>query len=678
MSIDARIASALGLQPAQVGATLALLDDGNTVPFVARYRKERTGNLDEVQLRAVEAAAARLRKLDDRRDAILASLKEQGVQLPELERQVREAATVTDLEDLYAPYRPKRTSRGDKALAAGLGPIADAIERGLDAGKLASALRTTEFPDIPAVLAGGADIVAERVASEAAARRFARETVRDGTLVVKKRRGAEPNPTFADYLDFQARVGRLRPHQVLAIRRGEAEKALSAGIETDDARAIRTIVDAKRARGLYADAIADAWSRMLQPAAEREIRAELDLAADDHAIGVFAINLKNLLLQPPMPARRVLGVDPGFRTGCKLAAVDASGAVLGTDVVYLHDGRAADAPKRLAGLLTRYGIDVVAIGNGTGSTEAQHAVAAAIVGTVVRYTLVDEAGASVYSASDLARAELPDLDVTFRGAVSIARRLQDPLAELVKIDPKAIGVGLYQHDVDQARLAATLDAVVTDAVNAVGVDLATASERLLTYVAGIGPTLAARIVAQRTANGPFRTRSQLRDVKGIGARTFEQAAGFLRIFGGPEPLDATPIHPESYPAARALRAGKPVDEVAREFGVGRFTLDDLRVALERGGRDARADLPPPELRDRQLTFDDVAVGTKLVGTVRNVVDFGAFVDVGLKHAGLVHVSKLAKGFVKDPHTVVAVGDRVEVTVVSVDRERGRLGLSMVD
>lgn len=691
-----RVAEALGLPPQKVDAALALFTEGNTVPFVARYRKERTGHLDETQLRQIAEASERLRKLDERRSTVLASIQEQGALTRELERRLQAATTLTELEDLYAPYKPKRQSRARKALEAGLEPVARAIASGRDPAPIASRLRSEAFPTVADAVKGGQDILAEEFSADPEARRSVRATLRQhGKLTVRKRRGSEEQPTYADYYGFSARVDRLKPHQALAIRRGEAEGTLSAGISVDEERTVRPFL--RRARGpLHEAALRDGYERLLRPAVERDVRRELDDAADAHAIHVFAINLGNLLLQAPLTGARVLGVDPGYRTGCKAVAVDASGQVLGKALFYVHDGRRDRAPAVIRAMIDRHRIDVVAVGNGTASTEAQAAVAQALEGTDARYAVVDEAGASVYSASELAVAELPDLDVSERGAVSIARRLQDPLAELVKIDPRAIGVGLYQHDVDQARLARALDAVVEDAVNGVGVDLQTASVRLLTYVSGIGPTLAERIVAHRASHG-FQTRADLRKVKGIGAKTFEQCAGFLRV-RGPEPLDATAIHPESYPAARALlqaagvglgdpalgerieqlRASGQLAEVAARHGLGRYTLADVLDGLLRPGRDPRADLEPPVVRSRKLSLDELTVGTRLSGTVRNVVDFGAFIDVGLDQDGLVHVSKMARRFVRDPHEVVAVGDRVEVTVVSVDRERGRIGLSLVD
>lgn len=690
------IARTLDLDPRRVAAALALLDDGNTVPFIARYRKERTGNLDDAQLRAIEVQRGRLIKLDQRRESIRTTVREQGQLTAALDAALVAATTMAELEDLYAPFKRRRTTRGGKALEAGLEPVARAIEANRDAVAVARGLCCADFPTVDAVIAGAQDLLAEELASDAGARRRVRGIVRrHGLLEVKKKRGADDDPEWKAWYDVRRPLARLRHHQILAVRRGEQLGALSARVRIDDDRMIAALCEGVRSR-LHREAIADGYKRLLHPAAERDVRSELDEAADEHAIEVFAINLRNLLLQAPMPGRRVLAVDPAYRTGCKLAAIDATGRVLGTGLVYVHDGREARAPAELRALIATHRVDVVAIGNGTGTSEAQAAVAAAIEGTPVRYVVVSEAGASVYSASELATAELGDLDVSYRGAVSIGRRLQDPLAELVKIDPRSIGVGLYQHDVDQGRLTQALDAVVEDAVNRVGVDVHTASPRLLTYVSGIGPRLAERLVALRDQGG-LRTRQDLLSVQGLGARTFEQCAGFLRV-RGPEPLDATAIHPERYAAARALlraagvglgdpglgaaladlrRTGQ-LDEIAQRHEIGRFTLDDLCEALTRPGRDPRADLAPPELRAKQLSLADLQVGMRLAGTVRNVVDFGAFVDIGAKQDGLVHVSKLADRFVRDPHEVVAVGDRVQVTVVSIDVDRERVGLSMCE
>jgi len=699
--MNTQIAKELGLTIAQVTSTLGLLDEGNTVPFIARYRKEATHNLDEVQIRQVEATALRVRTLEARRESIIGSVKEQGKLTSDLEKSFRAATDLTTLEDLYAPYKPKRQTRATKAIDAGLDPVARAMLRDEDIRALARKLTCDVFPDEASVISGAKDIIAEEFSTEPEARRLVRSIVKDhGSLAVKKRRGSEVDPKFEDYYDFVAAVGRVKPHQVLAIRRGENEKALSGGLELDDERMVkeldRRFNPARKNKDLVFEAIADGYARLLKPAVERDLRAELDAAADEHAIHVFALNLNNLLMQAPLTHRRVLAIDPGYRSGCKLAALDEYGAVLGTDMIFIHDNRADQAPSIIRSLLKKYDIDVIAIGHGNASSESQTAAALAIDGTDARYAVVDEAGASVYSASDVAREELPGMDVTFRGAVSIARRLQDPLAELVKIDPKSIGVGMYQHDVDQGHLQSAVEAVVVDAVNRVGVELSTASPSLLTYVSGIGPAIATRIVEYQRENG-FKSRAELKKVKGLGERSFQQCAGFLRLRDAAEPLDTTAIHPESYAGARAilkaaqakigdsdlgqklegLKRSGSLDKIAADHGLGRFTLDDILEALARPGRDPRGDVPAPELRARQISFEDIREGMRMSGTVRNVVDFGAFVDLGVKEDGLVHISQMADGFVKNPHDVVAVGDRVDVTVVSVDTKRKRIGLSMV-
>lgn len=698
--MEDQIARELSLTAGQVRATLKLLDDGNTVPFIARYRKEATQNLDEVQIRAVEATAQRLRALEERRASILGSVTEQGKLTAELEKALKGAPDLVTLEDLYAPYRPKRQTRASKAVDAGLEPLARAILKDDDPWKLAASLVSEAYPTAEAAIEGARDILAEELATEPSARQFVRETLQThGKLVARKRRGAEPDPNFEVYYEFMTPIGRARPHQFLAIRRGETEKALSTGIEVDDERTVgdldRRFNRARRNRGVLSAAIEDAYGRLLKPAMERDVRAQLEASADEHAISVFALNLKNLLLQAPLSQRRILAIDPGFRTGCKIAVIDEFGALLATDMIYVHDGQVAQAPDKLRRLMQKHRVDVIAVGNGTASSETQDVVVKAIEGTPVRYAVVDEAGASVYSASDVARLEFPELDVSYRGAVSIGRRLQDPLAELVKIDPKSIGVGMYQHDVDQKRLQAAVEAVVVDAVNGVGVELTTASPSLLTYVSGIGPSLASRIVEYQREHG-FKSRAELMKVKGLGARAFEQAAGFLRLREGVEPLDATGIHPENYAGARAilkaldarvgdddlaqkvaaLRRDGRLAEIAEKHGIGQYTLADILDGLMRPGRDLRGDVPAPELRAGQIKFEDLAPGMRLVGTVRNVVDFGAFVDLGMKEDGLVHVSRMADRFVKNPHDVVAVGDRVDVEVVEVDTKRRRIGLSM--
>ncbi|MFW5968707.1 MAG: Tex family protein [Persicimonas sp.] len=699
-----RVAGELGLQTKQVRGALALLDEGNTVPFIARYRKERTGNLDEVQIRQVEESAASVRELEKRRASILETIADQGALDDGLRAEIERAETMSRLEDLYAPYKPKRRTRGQKAREAGLEPVAEAIVEGGDIDRLAREHTGEHYPTKSAVIDGAKDIIAEEIADDAQVRdRVRRAAKKKGKLTCRRRRGGEKDENFELYFNFSSSVKKVKPHQVLAIRRGENEKVLSAGIEVDDEALIgwisRNKNEATSARGrrLVDEAIEDGYKRLVHPAIERDVRGELEDAAEEHAIGVFAVNLKNLLLQAPLPDRRVLGIDPGYRTGCKMAVVGTTGELLDTGSFYVHDGRKEKAPGAIEQMFERHDVDVIAIGNGTGSRETEQAVADAIkrVDGETAYAMVDEAGASVYSASEIARREFPDLDVSVRGAVSIARRIQDPLAELVKIDPKSIGVGMYQHDVNQARLNASLDAVVEDVVNGVGVDLNSASEPLLARVAGIGPTLADRIVDYRSDKGRFVSRAELGEVRGVGAKTFEQCAGFLRIREGDEPLDATGIHPENYEVARAildrvdvelgdesladrldeLRSSGALEDLAQRHGVGKFTMQDIVDAICRPGRDPREAFDAPELRSDVLTMEDLEEGMRLTATVRNVVDFGAFVDIGVKHDGLVHISELADRYVDNPHDVVSVGEQIEVVVLSVDEDRGRIGLS---
>ncbi len=707
--VSAYVAKTLSLQQWQVDAVIKLLDDKSTVPFIARYRKEQTGSLDEVQIRLVQTTMEQKRDLEKRRTSILSSLEEQGINDKKLISSIQQAQDLTRLEDLYAPYRPRRMTRAQKAIEAGLDKAADLVSRDLsDASSQFKKFVCEQYPDTDAVRQGVVDIFAEKIADDAHVRDFLRQKFeRYSVLESKKKRGAEEDPKYSIYIDFSIKNSYLKPHQTLAIRRGEKEGVLSVKIPGEQERWCqdvqrREVNFRNRAnREILNDAVEESYKRLLQPQLERELRAQLESDADQHAINIFALNLKNLLLSPPLPGRKVMGLDPGLRTGCKLAIVDDQGNVLTTDTLYLHDQRVHQAHQKLETLLNKYGVQLVAIGNGTGTHEAQQAMAHVIQNWSrdnevqdVRYAVVDEAGASVYSASDLARQEMPDLDVSLRGAVSIARRLQDPLAELIKIDPKSVGVGMYQHDVNQTTLSKTLDAVVEDVVNSVGVDLNTASPALLAHIAGVGPKLASNIVEHRASNGLFRTRKQLQDIKGLGAKTFEQCAGFLRVRNGEDPLDNTGIHPESYKLARALkqaleRASLPpqawqrevergqFDELAKKHGFGRPTLLDIVAHLNRPGRDPREDLDPPDLRQKLLTMDDLVEGMKVSGTVRNVVDFGAFVDIGVKQDGLVHISKMATSRVHNPYEVVSVGDRVDVTVMEIDRKRGRISLSMI-
>ncbi len=720
------IANQLKIQPAQVAATIQLLDDGNTLPFIARYRKEATGSLDEEQIRRITGLLEGLRKLEQRRAAIVAAIQEQGQLTPELHQQLLAADTLTALEDLYQPYRPKRRTRASMAREKGLQPLADQIlaqpRSRATAAELAAPYVNGQVTDPEEALAGARDIVAEVLSDHPEVRRMTREqALRFGTVQVGKVDGADdPREVYRLYYDFKLRADRLRPHQILALNRGEAQKVLRVSLEVPpprgmpDWRAAIAAMFRPDPRSPLAPhlllAAEDAARRLLLPAIERDVRRTLTEMAEAHAIRIFPANLRSLLSQPPLAGQIVLAIDPGFRTGCKVAVVDPTGKVLDTATIYPHppQQRWREALATLAGLARRHRVTLFAVGNGTASRETELLVAELLrswpedEGTRPRYLMVNEAGASVYSASPLARAELPDLDVSMRSAVSLARRVQDPLAELVKIDPKSIGVGMYQHDVDQKALAQALDGVVESVVNQVGVDVNTASPALLTYVAGIGPKLAERIVAHRDQHGPFPNRQALLQVPGLGPKVFQQAAGFLRIrtsgAPGSHPLDASAIHPESYPVAEALlaraglsldalaqegpdalaarlealRAQVPLAQLAAELGTGEPTLADIFEQLVRPGRDPREDLPRPILRSDVLTMEDLQPGMRLVGTVRNVVDFGAFVDIGVKQDGLLHRSQIPFG------TLLQVGDVLQVEILGVEIERGRISLGWAE
>ncbi len=710
--ITALVAQELDLPRGQVMAAVLLLDQANTIPFIARYRKEATGGLDEVQLRLIEARLAYLRRLEERKAAVLHSIDEQGSLTPELAAAVAAATTLQEVEDLYLPYKPRRRTRATMARDRGLEPLADLLLAQDDPRSpeiLAADFVTEEVPTAEAALAGARDILAERLTEDAAVRREARRLAFELAVVVCQVAGEEgevdPGGKYRLYHDVALALSSLQSHQWLAIRRGEAEGALRLRFELPD-EDILDLLQVSFLRGPHEGlrsqvqaALADGYRRLLASSLERDLRSTRSEQADAHAIQVFTANLRALLIQAPLRGRVVMGIDPGYRTGCKAAVVDATGKVLGTETVYPHQPQRQwdEARRILSAAIEAAGVQVIAIGNGTASRETEQLAAALCADQrAVQYTIVDEAGASVYSASLLAREELPSLDVAMRGAVSIARRVQDPLAELVKIDPRSIGVGLYQHDVDQKRLSEALDAVVESVVNHVGVDVNTASPALLAHVAGLGRNTAANVVAHRNENGPFRKRSELKHVRGLGPKAYEQSAGFLRVPESANPLDNTAIHPESYPVVQKLLdlAGtrlKARDMLARvqalrdELGlsglaelleVGELTLADIIDGLARPGRDPRDDLPPPLLRQDVLQMEDLQVGMRLRGTVRNVVDFGAFVDIGVKQDGLVHISKMADRYVRDPFAVVSVGDVVDVTVISVDLERGRIGLSM--
>ncbi|MBS1965492.1 MAG: RNA-binding transcriptional accessory protein [Chloroflexi bacterium SZAS-1] len=711
-TIELRLARELKLGLSQVTRTIALFDEGNTIPFITRYRKEATGGLDEAQLRVLAERLHYLRNLEARRAEVRAALEQGDHLTPELATQLDAAETLQAIEDIYLPFRPKRRTRAQIAREQGLQPLADALlaqdSGGQSRDDLAVAFVQSEqgVADIEAAYAGARDIVAETIAETATVRQAVREATRKtGVLrVARKDETTDAEGKYQLYYEFGEHLATLPPHRILAINRGEREGALKVEVDANHAAFVATLQRRyAKAPGWLGDevraAVADGYKRLLAPAIERDLRGELTERAEAHALTIFAANLRGLLLQPPLRGRVVMGVDPGYRTGCKVAVVDATGKYLEGGVVYLHQPERAR--ETLLAIAQRWGVQVIAIGNGTASRETEALVADVIKAAAfpLQYVMVSEAGASVYSASEAARAEFPSLDATQRGNVSIARRLQDPLAELVKIDPKALGVGLYQHDVDQKRLGEQLGTVVESCVNFVGVDLNTASAALLGYVAGLNSKTAKAIVAHRDEHGPFGARKQLLKVKGLGPKAFEQAAGFLRIPEAPDPLDNTAVHPESYPAARALLARygdatTPLPEaaahvrtlvaggsiapalLAAELGIGEPTLADMLDAMARPGRDPRDDAPPPLLRADVLKMEDLQPGMQLKGTVRNVVDFGAFVDIGVKQDGLVHVSEMADRFVKNPLDIVHVGDIVDVRVLSIDLARGRIGLSM--
>lgn len=713
MDIAALLASEFHLRPAHVQNIIALLDDGNTIPFIARYRKEMTGAVDDQLLRELAERLDYLRRLEDQREKIRASLEEQGVLTPDLSASLNGAVTLTELDDLYRPYRPKRRTRASAAREKGLQPLADALyeqKRGSgDPAALAAAFVDPDkgVADIAQALAGAQDILAEQIADDASLRKRLRTAgLTQGNLRVKA--AAEEDSVYALYYDFSSPLRRLQGHQVLAINRGEREKYLKVSMELDPALAMRLVYAGHVREGspctpIVRQAAQDAYSRLLFPSIERELRRELTDKACDDAIRVFADNLRHLLLQPPVKGRVVIGLDPGYRTGCKTAVVDATGKVLNTGVIYpAPPHNKTDAAKAfLRHWIAEYDATVMAIGNGTASRETE-AFAAALIresgGSNLSYVIVSEAGASVYSASKLAAEEFPDYDVSLRSAVSIARRLQDPLAELVKIDPQAIGVGQYQHDMPAAQLAAALDGVVEDCVNAVGVDVNTASAPLLARVAGISAAVAKNIVVYREENGAFASRAAFKKVPKLGAKAFEQSAGFLRIPESANPLDNTAVHPESYAPAKqlveacgytmaAVRRGSAeglqeaaqrigLAALAGQLGIGEPTLRDILSELCRPGRDPRDELPPPLLRTDVMTMEELMPGMELTGTVRNVIDFGAFVDIGVHQDGLVHISQMANRYIRHPSEVLKVGDIVTVWVLSVDTAKKRISLTM--
>ena len=717
MNIVEVISKELNIHAWQTETVMRLLDEGNTIPFIARYRKEATGGLDDGKLRDLETRLTYLKGLEERRTAILASVEEQGKLTDALKKEIEEAATLTRLEDLYLPFRPKRRTRAMIAKEKGLEPLAGFLKKHPEASAQQEASRFVDpgkgIPDPETAIRMAEDIIAEELSEDAKMRAWIREkTVRSGLLTSKRavnRAGSVPaardrESVYENYYDYAESIGKIPGHRILALNRGEKEKYLSVGIEAPAEEILSYMENRTRAGSspYLKDAVRDAYKRLIAPSVETQIRRELTEKAEDGAMKVFAGNLAQLLMQPPIDGKTVLGWDPAFRTGCKLAVVDETGKVLATDVIYPtapHE-KIRESEETLHRLCEKYGIDLISLGNGTASRESEKVIADFIrkEHSSLKYVIVNEAGASVYSAGKLAAEEFPSLDVGLRSAASIARRLQDPLAELVKIDPCAIGVGQYQHDMDQARLSKTLQAVVEDCVNRAGVDLNTASAPLLSYISGITRSTAENIVSYREANGRFVQRRDLKKVKGLGPKAFEQCAGFLRIRGGKEILDMTGIHPESYEAARALlkelgftgediaegrtrgiasaAAKRGIPQLASATGLGEYTLRDVIRELEKPGRDPRREIAPPILRSDILRMEDLTPGMELQGTVRNIVDFGAFVDIGVHQDGLVHISELADGFVKHPLDVVKVGDIVKVKVLSADPSRKRISLTM--
>lgn len=715
MDIFKILSEELKIKQTQVESAVKLLDGGNTVPFIARYRKEVTGGLDDEVLRTLTERLTYLRNLDARREEVKNLIDAQGNLTPELIEAIDAAATLTEVDDIYRPFRPKRKTRASVAKERGLEPLAELIKEEREEYESSLGEAAAEYVDeekgvasAKEALAGACDIIAEEISDNADYRREIRALTAEFGKLVSKKAGDDESGVYEQYYDYSENIKSVPPHRVLAINRGEKEKTLKADVEIGSDLILNYLFSAvvknynSPAFKYIASAICDGYERLIAPSIEREIRNDLFDTASESAIKLFSDNLKHLLMAAPLKGKTVMGYDPGYRTGCKLAVVDKTGAVIDTAVIYPtkpHE-KIAESKRIVKGLISKYGVDVIAIGNGTASGESEMFIAETLreIGTEAKYIIVSEAGASVYSASKQGAEEFPDFDVTQRSAVSIARRLQDPLAELVKIDPKSIGVGQYQHDMKEARLDEALTGVVEDCVNSVGVDLNTASYSLLSYIAGINLTSAKNIVKYREENGEFAKRADVKKVPRVGAKAYEQCAGFLRVPGSKEILDNTGVHPESYETAKALlsRLGYTSDEIkagsfsgirnktnaegvarlAEELGCGEPTLIDIIGELEKPGRDVRDCLPKPQLRDRVLDIADLREGMQLTGTVRNVIDFGAFVDIGVHQDGLVHVSEISDKYIKHPSEALSVGDVVTVRVKSVDLKKKRIGLTM--
>ena len=709
MNINHIIANELSVKLWQVDAAIKLIDEGNTIPFIARYRKPVTGELNDEQLRTLDERLKYLRNLEEKKKTVVDSITEQGKMTDEIMSKIAMAETIVAVDDIYRPFRPKRKTRATEAKAKGLEPLADIFlkqEKNKNPEEEAKAFVNEEkgVVNVAEAIQGAKDIIAEMVSDNDEFRKAIRNIVVKHGLIVSNTKNPEEKTPYENYYDYSEGVNKIPGHRILAINRGEKEKVLNVKIEMPEENIIASldkviIKGESQFKPLLKEAIEDGFKRLIKPAIEREIRSQLTEKAEDGAITVFGQNLKQLLMQPPIAGRNVLGWDPAFRTGCKLAVVDNTGKVLYTTVIFptAPQNKVAESKKIVLDIIKKYNVSLISLGNGTASRESEAVIVDIIkeCPTKVEYIIVNEAGASVYSASKLATEEFPNFDVGQRSATSMARRLQDPLAELVKIEPKAIGVGQYQHDMNQKKLDEALSNIVEDCVNNVGVDLNTASAPLLEYVSGISKTIAKNIVEYREENGQFQSRKDLLSVAKLGPKAFEQCAGFMRIREGKEPLDYTSVHPESYSSAKKLlkKYGfstkdilggnihltdeiKDVKEVAEEIGTDPITLRDMIKELEKPGRDPREEMPKPVLKSDVLDFDDLKEGMELKGTVRNVIDFGAFVDIGVHQDGLVHISEMSNKFIKHPLDVVSVGDVVDVRVLSVDKERKRIQLSM--
>lgn len=719
MDITSQIAKTLNIKTNQIKEVLTLFSEEATIPFIARYRKEQTGGLDEDQLREIENLNNYLNLLSDRKETVLKSIEEQGKLTDELKSKIQAADKLQEVEDLYLPYKPKRKTRGTVAKAKGLEPLANFIlsNPNFD-GDLESVLSEYLNEELKVLstedaLNGAKDIIAEMISENAEVRKLVRESLMTGSDICSTKTNKKPKEkskktdVYEIYHDFTIEITRIKPYQILAINRGEREGFLKVNFRFDRNELLSKIYDEhfnfKKSvfQDMLEEVVTDSFIRLIQPSIEREVRNELTEIADEHAVTIFASNLKQLLLQPPMFNKIIMGIDPGYVSGSKVAVIDKTGKYLEGHTIYPNppQNKKEDAIKIIIKLIEKYKVELIAIGNGTASRETEVIIANMIKENNLNcyYLIVNEAGASVYSASPIAKQEFPDLEASQRGNISIARRVLDPLAELVKIDPKSIGVGLYQHDVDQKLLIKNLEDVVVSCVNYVGVDLNTASSSLLTYVSGLSKRIANNIIKYREEKGRFSNRNQLKEVKGVGEKLFEQAAGFLKITSGENPLDSTFIHPESYKVTEKLLEmcdisstvinekgllvknfveKKGIEKISNQLNIGVLTLEDIIENILKPGRDPREDMPKPILRSDVLKIEDLEVGMTLKGTVRNVVDFGAFVDIGVKQDGLLHISEMANKFVKNPLEIVNVGDIVDITIKSVDAEKNRIALSM--